>query len=434
MAYDIFISYRRRDSNGVERGTFIASSIQQALHNRGYKERVFFDHEEIGPGKFEEIILNAIKQSKVFIFVLTKDSLLRCVDEDDWVRREICQAVESKLFIIFINPNGEFQENYPEGFPKELDVVKETNHIPIYVSSLNLHMDNLVEKYINPYIKKHNTQEDGAIVRIDTDLDCRVLLYGEQIGVAKVGEYTKMALPLGDNILKFVGLESDTDCDEQFITIENYHQKLIKVKLLDKYNTRRAKEKAERQRIEAERKTKEEAECKAKEKAERKAKEEAERKAKEEAKLIETEKRAKAKAEREAYLLSLPDNEFVLGRDGNKSVLKLESTGEYVRYLSYSYIESFSEGLAKVKLNDKCGYIDKIGREVISLKYDNAYPFREGLAAVRLNGKCGYINKTGKEVIPLMYDSIGYFREGKAKVKLNGETFYIDKNGNRIEE
>lgn len=405
MAYDIFISYRRRDSNGVERGTFIASSIQQALHNRGYKERVFFDHEEIGPGKFEEIILNAIKQSKVFIFVLTKDSLLRCVDEDDWVRREICQAVESKLFIIFINPNGEFQENYPEGFPKELDVVKETNHIPIYVSSLNLHMDNLVEKYINPYIKKHNTQEDGAIVRIDTDLDCRVLLYGEQIGVAKVGEYTKMTLPLGDNILKFVGLESDTDCDEQFITIENYHQKLIKVNLLDKYNTRRAKEKAERQRIEAERKTKEEAECKAKE-----------------------------KAEREAYLLSLPDNEFVLGSGGNKYVLKLKSTGEYVRYLSYSYIESFSEGLAKVKLNDKCGYIDKIGREVISLKYDNAYPFREGLAAVRLNGKCGYINKTGKEVIPLIYDSIGYFREGKAKVKLNGETFYIDKNGNRLEE
>ena len=44
------------------------------------------------------------------------------------------------------------------------------------------------------------------------------------------------------------------------------------------------------------------------------------------------------------------------------------------------------------------GFVDKFGEIVISIKYEFAGPFYYGLARVRLNGKYGFINKLGEEV------------------------------------
>ena len=38
-------------------------------------------------------------------------------------------------------------------------------------------------------------------------------------------------------------------------------------------------------------------------------------------------------------------------------------------------------------------------------EYDRVYGFKEGLAKVELKNKCGYIDKSGKEVVPIKYDS-----------------------------
>lgn len=112
----------------------------------------------------------------------------------------------------------------------------------------------------------------------------------------------------------------------------------------------------------------------------------------------------------------------------------IDKAGNEIIHLKYVEARNFSEGLAAVKLNDKWGYIDKTGKEVIPLKYDNVgYYFSEGLARVKLNGKWGFVDKSDRVVIPLKYDSVDYFSENKAKVTLNGEEFYIDKNGNRVE-
>ena len=66
----------------------------------------------------------------------------------------------------------------------------------------------------------------------------------------------------------------------------------------------------------------------------------------------------------------------------------------------YDDVWSFSEGLACVKLNGKCGFIDKSGKEIIPCIYDVAYEFSDGLVGVELNGKWGFIDKSGKEIIP----------------------------------
>ena len=107
----------------------------------------------------------------------------------------------------------------------------------------------------------------------------------------------------------------------------------------------------------------------------------------------------------------------------------IDKTGKEIILFKYDDAEDFSEGLAPVELNFKWGFIDKTGKEVIPLKYDNAYSFSEDLDLVKLNGKWGFIDKTGKIVIPFKYDDAGNFSEGLAPVKLNGKWGYIDKTG-----
>ena len=110
----------------------------------------------------------------------------------------------------------------------------------------------------------------------------------------------------------------------------------------------------------------------------------------------------------------------------------IDKTGREVIPLKYDWANDFSEGLADVQLNGKWGYIDKTGREAIPFKYDFAYNFSEGLARVQLNDKYGYIDTTGREVIPLKYDDANCFSEGLSRVKLNGKYGFIDKTGREV--
>ena len=99
----------------------------------------------------------------------------------------------------------------------------------------------------------------------------------------------------------------------------------------------------------------------------------------------------------------------------------------------YDYVSmTFSEGLGHVRLNDKWGYIDKTGTEVIPCQYDGANDFSEGLAAVELNGKYGYIDKSGTLVIPYKYDLVSEFSDGLASVKLNEKWGFINKNATEV--
>lgn len=102
----------------------------------------------------------------------------------------------------------------------------------------------------------------------------------------------------------------------------------------------------------------------------------------------------------------------------------------------YDKIGDFQNGLAKVKLNGKWGFIDKDGNLAIEVIYDEVDDFNyQGFAKIKLNNKAGYINRNGKVTIEPIFDEIGNFDEYDfIQVKLDGKWGFIDKNSNFYDE
>jgi tetratricopeptide (TPR) repeat protein len=93
----VFISYRRHASS------FIARAVFQDLHAHGFD--VFMDVESIDSGTFDTILLGQIAARTHFLLILTPGTLDRCADPEDWLRREIEEAMRLKrnIVLLFVN-------------------------------------------------------------------------------------------------------------------------------------------------------------------------------------------------------------------------------------------------------------------------------------------------------------------------------------------
>jgi hypothetical protein len=147
----------------------------------------------------------------------------------------------------------------------------------------------------------------------------------------------------------------------------------------------------------------------------------------------------------------------------------IDGTGKLAIPFQFDQASSFSEGLAEVEINGRCGfidtqgelrisyrscylvdnfqegfavfsrrrrgrrwYIDTGGRELNGTKFDMADSFSEGLASVLpvRNERWGYIDKTGQFAIKPRFENFpGGFSEGLADVRLGGKVGFIDKRG-----
>lgn len=82
--------------------------------------------------------------------------------------------------------------------------------------------------------------------------------------------------------------------------------------------------------------------------------------------------------------------------------------------------------------NEKSGFIDSIGNEVISPQFDHAGHFSEGLACVYVGNKVGYINHLGKMVIQPTFDRGLEFSDHVAIVVVDTLYGLIDQQGNYL--
>ena len=92
--------------------------------------------------------------------------------------------------------------------------------------------------------------------------------------------------------------------------------------------------------------------------------------------------------------------------------------------------EGFHEGMAQVRLNDKIGFVNEKGQEVVPPTYHYAQVFIEGMAIVTDSAdRKGAINTQGKVVVPLKHETLLSYSEGLAAADSNGKMGYLDKNG-----
>ena len=70
--------------------------------------------------------------------------------------------------------------------------------------------------------------------------------------------------------------------------------------------------------------------------------------------------------------------------------------------------------LIPYRKGNKWGFCDRNRDIAIPIIYDETYPFSEGLARVMVNGKYGFVNATGNVVVQPAYDLAGDFSENVA--------------------
>lgn len=120
------------------------------------------------------------------------------------------------------------------------------------------------------------------------------------------------------------------------------------------------------------------------------------------------------------YVLISPfnaDGLAIASRQANRIKYEvIDLQGRVITQTAYRHIQSYSEGLAAIRLNEQYGFIDNNGKLVIDNKYSKVSDFSEGLASVQYEGKCGYVNQTGETIIPFEFSKCLDFEDGKAVV------------------
>ncbi len=99
-------------------------------------------------------------------------------------------------------------------------------------------------------------------------------------------------------------------------------------------------------------------------------------------------------------------------------------------------VQSFSEGFAAVKKDDKWGYINIRGEWIIRPQLDGRkfpYPFREGLVLATIGqDKWGFMNRREEWVIEPIFDRSKSFNQGMAAVEKHGKWGFMNIRGEWI--
>ena len=120
--FKIFISYRR------DTGIYIARTLRQSIERENPSLRIFIDSDELSGGNFNEALLKNIEETPNFIFVMSQGALDRCQNPDDWVRRELAQALRLGKRVIPVFEEGvKFPDRHE--LPEDIRAVVDHNGV-----------------------------------------------------------------------------------------------------------------------------------------------------------------------------------------------------------------------------------------------------------------------------------------------------------------
>lgn len=121
---NVFISYRHKDWG-------IARQIADQLRGRinGY---VFFDERSIDQADFERSILSHLRQSQVVVVIVTENTFApeRLKQSDDWIRREMKEALYQGKDIVPVRINAPFPPTHQ--LPPDIQHIARMNSLELY--------------------------------------------------------------------------------------------------------------------------------------------------------------------------------------------------------------------------------------------------------------------------------------------------------------
>lgn len=167
--YDIFISYRH---NG---GKQVARIIHKWLSEEGYS--TFFDDESLREGRWDKALLKHVKRCRDFLLIVDRhmfDGLSETTYsmEDDWVRKELSEALKVGDDIINIIPIILPKAKLPSNLPEDISEVCKWQWVKMKTQYDLLDMfedikERLLSKptqvkseYVNPIIPNHINLEE----------------------------------------------------------------------------------------------------------------------------------------------------------------------------------------------------------------------------------------------------------------------------------
>lgn len=149
---DIYISCHKHT------GIRYARILQFELDKRGYS--VFLDDNS---GFLGDKLKQIIRDTRIFMIILSEDYLEHCSIETNWTRQEIMLALNSKRDIIIVNPDNSFA-GVPTKIPNEISTfIRNSQWLPIpFGTKLSHSIDILVSQYISPIVGNSQDKDNMA--------------------------------------------------------------------------------------------------------------------------------------------------------------------------------------------------------------------------------------------------------------------------------
>ncbi|MCQ2408515.1 MAG: leucine-rich repeat protein [Oscillospiraceae bacterium] len=135
QTYDVFISYRRKS------GCTLARLLDEKLEAKGL--HTFFDLEDMRAGNFNEQLYTYIEQSPSFLLILSNGALDRCIDEDDWLRKEIRHALRHQRNIVVVKDDN--FEDYPQNLPDDIAEIRQYQSVRVSEEYFNAFFQRVTE-------------------------------------------------------------------------------------------------------------------------------------------------------------------------------------------------------------------------------------------------------------------------------------------------
>lgn len=146
--HDVFISYRR---DGAE---YLAHNLYERLREKGYS--VFQDIESLRSGNFNNALYDVIATCNDVVLILPPNGLDRCVNEDDWVRKEISFALSSgKNIVPILMPGFE----WPKSLPDDIAAIQQLNGLVSSTAYFNEFIEKLSGFLVSSCNKNKGTEK-----------------------------------------------------------------------------------------------------------------------------------------------------------------------------------------------------------------------------------------------------------------------------------